>query len=72
MFEELQREKKPKSHQKLSETLKNLLSCVYSCPSYIAKDLVKVLQKVNNEVCAIQVAYTFHVILLNTIVSANE
>uniref|UniRef100_A0A8C7EQE9 HEAT repeat-containing protein 1 n=3 Tax=Neovison vison TaxID=452646 RepID=A0A8C7EQE9_NEOVI len=49
LFEELQREKKPKSHQKLSETLKNLLSCVYSCPSYIAKDLVKVLQKVNNE-----------------------
>uniref|UniRef100_A0A8C7AYJ7 HEAT repeat-containing protein 1 n=1 Tax=Neovison vison TaxID=452646 RepID=A0A8C7AYJ7_NEOVI len=50
LFEELQREKKPKSHQKLSETLKNLLSCVYSCPSYIAKDLVKVLQKVNNEI----------------------
>ncbi|KAF3823874.1 hypothetical protein GH733_006878 [Mirounga leonina] len=49
LFEELQREKKLKSHQKLSETLKNLLNCVYSCPSYIAKDLVKVLQEVNNE-----------------------
>uniref|UniRef100_A0A452R7G3 HEAT repeat-containing protein 1 n=1 Tax=Ursus americanus TaxID=9643 RepID=A0A452R7G3_URSAM len=51
LFEELQREKKLKSHQKLSETLKNLLNCVYSCPSYIAKDLVKVLKEVNNEVC---------------------
>uniref|UniRef100_A0A2R9BJZ2 HEAT repeat-containing protein 1 n=1 Tax=Pan paniscus TaxID=9597 RepID=A0A2R9BJZ2_PANPA len=49
LFEELQREKKLKSHQKLSETLKNLLSCVYSCPSYIAKDLMKVLQGVNGE-----------------------
>uniref|UniRef100_A0A2K5CHK8 HEAT repeat-containing protein 1 n=1 Tax=Aotus nancymaae TaxID=37293 RepID=A0A2K5CHK8_AOTNA len=50
LFEELQREKKLKSHQKLSETLKNLLSCVYSCPSYIAKDLMKVLQGVNSEI----------------------
>uniref|UniRef100_A0A8C0LNP6 HEAT repeat-containing protein 1 n=1 Tax=Canis lupus dingo TaxID=286419 RepID=A0A8C0LNP6_CANLU len=49
LFEELQREKKLKSYQKLSETLKNLLNCVYSCPSYIAKDLVKVLEEVNNE-----------------------
>uniref|UniRef100_A0A8C0LR43 HEAT repeat-containing protein 1 n=1 Tax=Canis lupus dingo TaxID=286419 RepID=A0A8C0LR43_CANLU len=36
-------------HMSLSETLKNLLNCVYSCPSYIAKDLVKVLEEVNNE-----------------------
>uniref|UniRef100_A0A2K6CKV9 HEAT repeat-containing protein 1 n=1 Tax=Macaca nemestrina TaxID=9545 RepID=A0A2K6CKV9_MACNE len=50
LFEELQREKKLKSHQKLSETLKNLLSCVYSCPSYIAKDLMKVLQGVHGEI----------------------
>uniref|UniRef100_G1L2M3 HEAT repeat-containing protein 1 n=1 Tax=Ailuropoda melanoleuca TaxID=9646 RepID=G1L2M3_AILME len=50
LFEELQREKKLKSHQKLSETLKNLLNCVYSCPSYIAKDLVKVLEEVNSEI----------------------
>ncbi|XP_053460282.1 HEAT repeat-containing protein 1 isoform X2 [Nycticebus coucang] len=49
LFEELQRVKKLKSHQKLSETLKNLLNCVYSCPSYIAKDLMKVLQEVNSE-----------------------
>uniref|UniRef100_H0X3V5 HEAT repeat-containing protein 1 n=2 Tax=Otolemur garnettii TaxID=30611 RepID=H0X3V5_OTOGA len=49
LFEELRREKKLKSHQKLSETLKNLLNCVYSCPSYIAKDLMKVLQEVNSE-----------------------
>ncbi|XP_002760928.4 HEAT repeat-containing protein 1 [Callithrix jacchus] len=49
LFEELQREKKLKSHQKLSDTLKNLLSCVYSCPSYIAKDLMKVLQGVSSE-----------------------
>ncbi|XP_032464223.1 HEAT repeat-containing protein 1 isoform X1 [Phocoena sinus] len=49
LFEELQREKKLKSHQKLSETLKNLLYCVYSCPSYIAKDLMKVLQDVSSE-----------------------
>ncbi|KAL0609241.1 HEAT repeat-containing protein 1 [Plecturocebus cupreus] len=49
LFEEVQREKKLKSHQKLSETLKNLLSYVYSCPSYIAKDLMKVLQGVNSE-----------------------
>lgn len=39
-----------KSHQKLSETLKNLLYCVSSCPSYVAKDLLKVLQGVNSEV----------------------
>uniref|UniRef100_A0A8C6C499 HEAT repeat-containing protein 1 n=1 Tax=Monodon monoceros TaxID=40151 RepID=A0A8C6C499_MONMO len=50
LFEELQREKKLKSHQKLSETLKNLLYCVYSCPSYIAKDLMKVLQDVSSEI----------------------
>uniref|UniRef100_A0A2K5L449 HEAT repeat-containing protein 1 n=1 Tax=Cercocebus atys TaxID=9531 RepID=A0A2K5L449_CERAT len=50
LFKELQREKKLKSHQKLSETLKNLLSCVYSCPSYIAKDLMKVLQGVHGEI----------------------
>ncbi|KAG8516602.1 HEAT repeat-containing protein 1, partial [Galemys pyrenaicus] len=49
LFEELQREKKLKSHQKLSETLKNLLYCVYSSPSYIAKDLMKILQEVNSE-----------------------
>ncbi|XP_065749837.1 HEAT repeat-containing protein 1 [Phocoena phocoena] len=49
LFEELQREKKLKSHQKLSETLKNLLYCVYSCPSYIAKDLMKVLEDVSSE-----------------------
>ncbi|XP_040092233.1 HEAT repeat-containing protein 1-like isoform X1 [Oryx dammah] len=49
LFEELQSEKKLKSHQKLSETLKNLLSCVYRCPSYITKDLMKVLQGTNNE-----------------------
>ncbi|KAG3257809.1 HEAT repeat containing 1 [Ictidomys tridecemlineatus] len=49
LFEELQREKKQKSHQKLSETLKNLLYCVYGCPSYVAKDLMRVFQKVNSE-----------------------
>ncbi|KAF0870433.1 HEAT repeat-containing protein 1 [Crocuta crocuta] len=49
LFEELQREKKLKSHQKLSETLKNLLICVYNSPSYIAKDLMKVLQEVSSE-----------------------
>ncbi|GAB5578338.1 HEAT repeat-containing protein 1 [Prionailurus iriomotensis] len=49
LFEELRREKKLKSHQKLSETLKNLLNCVYSSPSYIAKDLMKVLQEVSSE-----------------------
>uniref|UniRef100_A0A4W2BZ59 HEAT repeat-containing protein 1 n=1 Tax=Bos indicus x Bos taurus TaxID=30522 RepID=A0A4W2BZ59_BOBOX len=50
VFEELQSEKKLKSHQKLSETLKNLLHCVYSCPSYVTKDLMKVLQDINNEI----------------------
>ncbi|XP_004473190.2 HEAT repeat-containing protein 1 [Dasypus novemcinctus] len=49
LFEELQREKKLKTHQKLSETLKHVLNCVYSCPFYIAKDLMKVLQEVNSE-----------------------
>ncbi|XP_016055352.1 PREDICTED: HEAT repeat-containing protein 1 [Miniopterus natalensis] len=49
LFDELQREKKLKSHQKLSETLKNLLYCVSSCPSYVAKDLMKVLQGVHSE-----------------------
>ncbi|XP_059533364.1 HEAT repeat-containing protein 1 isoform X1 [Myotis daubentonii] len=54
LFEELQREKKLKSHQKLSETLKNLLYCVSSCPSYVAKDLLKVLQGVNSEMVLAQ------------------
>ncbi|XP_074229366.1 HEAT repeat-containing protein 1 isoform X2 [Camelus bactrianus] len=49
LFEELQREKKVKSHQKLSETLKNLLNCIYSCPSYVGKELMKVLREVNSE-----------------------
>ncbi|KAM5301721.1 HEAT repeat-containing protein 1 isoform 1-T2 [Glossophaga mutica] len=49
LFEEPQREKKLKSHQKLSETLKNLLYCVSSCPSYVAKDLTRVLQGVHGE-----------------------
>ncbi|XP_045716982.1 HEAT repeat-containing protein 1 isoform X1 [Phyllostomus hastatus] len=49
LFEELQREKKLKSHQKLSETLKNLLYCVSSSPSYVAKDLTRVLQGVHGE-----------------------
>ncbi|KAM4828879.1 HEAT repeat-containing protein 1 [Thomomys bottae] len=50
LFDELQREKKQKSHQKLSETLKTLLRCVYECPSYIAKDLLKVMGDVSSEV----------------------
>lgn len=49
LFEELEREKKQKSHQKLSETLKNLLYCVYNCPSYVAKELMKVFRDVNSE-----------------------
>ncbi|XP_066239766.1 HEAT repeat-containing protein 1 isoform X1 [Saccopteryx leptura] len=49
LFEELQREKNLKSYQKLSETLKNLLYCVSSCPSYVAKDLMRVLQGVHGE-----------------------
>ncbi|XP_072827125.1 HEAT repeat-containing protein 1 isoform X1 [Vicugna pacos] len=49
LFEELQREKKAKSHQKLSETLKNLLNCIYSCPSYVGKELMKVLREVDSE-----------------------
>lgn len=54
LFDELQNEEKQNSHQKLSETLRNLLHCVYGCPSYIAKDLMKVLQNVNNEVALAQ------------------
>ncbi|CAK6442246.1 unnamed protein product [Pipistrellus nathusii] len=54
LFEELQTGKKTKSHQKLSETLKNLLYCVSSCPSYVAKDLLKVLQGVNSEMVLAQ------------------
>ncbi|XP_008847310.1 HEAT repeat-containing protein 1 [Nannospalax galili] len=49
LFDELQREKNLKSHQKLSETLNSLLRCVYGCPSYVAKDLMKILQEVNSE-----------------------
>ncbi|XP_012864684.1 PREDICTED: HEAT repeat-containing protein 1 [Dipodomys ordii] len=49
LFDELQRVKKQKSHQKLSETLKTLLYTVYECPSYVAKDLLKVIQDVNSE-----------------------
>ncbi|KFO34254.1 HEAT repeat-containing protein 1 [Fukomys damarensis] len=49
LFEELEREKKQKSHQKLSETLKNLLYCAYGCPAYVAKELMKVFRDVNSE-----------------------
>lgn len=54
----------------LSETLKNLLNCVNNSPSYIAKDLMKVLQEVNGEVCAVEVDCTFHVTLLKVISNA--
>ncbi|XP_028625749.1 HEAT repeat-containing protein 1 [Grammomys surdaster] len=54
LFVELQNEEKQKSHPKLSETLKSLLYCVCSCPSYIAKDLMKVLQEVNSEMVLVQ------------------
>ncbi|XP_036042781.1 HEAT repeat-containing protein 1 [Onychomys torridus] len=54
LFDELQKEEKQKSHQKLSETLKSLLHCVYGCPSYIAKDLMKVFQNVNSEMVLAQ------------------
>ncbi|XP_055459894.1 HEAT repeat-containing protein 1 [Psammomys obesus] len=54
LFDELQREEKRKSHQKLSETLRSLLHCMYGCPSYIAKDLMKVLQDVNSEMVLAQ------------------
>ncbi|XP_059119394.1 HEAT repeat-containing protein 1 [Peromyscus eremicus] len=54
LFDELQREEKQKSHQKLSETLKSLLHCIYGCPSYIAKDLMKVFQDVNSEMVLAQ------------------
>lgn len=49
LFDELQREEKQKSHQKLSETLRSILHGIYDCPSYIAKDLMKVFQDVNSE-----------------------
>ncbi|XP_008571640.1 PREDICTED: HEAT repeat-containing protein 1 [Galeopterus variegatus] len=58
LFEELRREKKSKSHQNLSETLKTLLYCVYSCPSYIAKDLMNILQEVSGEVVLSQLLPT--------------
>lgn len=54
LFGELQNEEKQKSHHKLSETLRSLLHCVYDCPSYIAKDLMKVLQDVNSEMVLAQ------------------
>ncbi|KAM5235768.1 HEAT repeat-containing protein 1 [Ctenodactylus gundi] len=49
LFKELQKEKKQKSHQRLSETLGSLLDCVYGCPSYIAKGLMSVLRDVSSE-----------------------
>uniref|UniRef100_A0A4X2KD30 HEAT repeat-containing protein 1 n=1 Tax=Vombatus ursinus TaxID=29139 RepID=A0A4X2KD30_VOMUR len=51
LFEDLQMGKKLKSHhQKLTEALKHLLYCVHRCPSYIAKNLMKILQEVNSEI----------------------
>uniref|UniRef100_A0A8C8SDC1 HEAT repeat-containing protein 1 n=1 Tax=Pelusios castaneus TaxID=367368 RepID=A0A8C8SDC1_9SAUR len=52
LFEELQTQNKQKSQQKkLSEALELILSCVqaHSCPSYIARSLMKILQHVNGE-----------------------
>ncbi|XP_034365745.1 HEAT repeat-containing protein 1 [Arvicanthis niloticus] len=54
LFAELQNEERQKSHHKLSEALRSLLHSVYSCPSYIAKDLMKVLQDVNSEMVLAQ------------------
>jgi hypothetical protein len=71
LFGELQKEKKQKSHQKLSETLKNLLYCVYGCPSYIAKDLVKIFQEVNSEVRVISVDHMSYTLLLKIIVATS-
>ncbi|XP_005071842.1 HEAT repeat-containing protein 1 [Mesocricetus auratus] len=54
LFGELQREEKQKSYQRLSETLRSLLHCIYGCPSYVAKDLMKVFQDVNSEMVLAQ------------------
>ncbi|XP_044532879.1 HEAT repeat-containing protein 1 [Gracilinanus agilis] len=63
LFEDLQIGKMPKSHQKLSEALKHLLYCVHSCPSYIAKNLMKILQEVNSEMVLSQLLPTIDQLL---------
>ncbi|XP_019382662.1 PREDICTED: HEAT repeat-containing protein 1 isoform X1 [Gavialis gangeticus] len=52
LFKELQTHSEQKSQQKLSEALKHLLDCVQvpTCPSYIARNLMKILHAVNGEV----------------------
>ncbi|KAJ7342282.1 hypothetical protein JRQ81_010011 [Phrynocephalus forsythii] len=52
MFEELQTQQKPKTQQqKLLEALKGLLECVQAleCPSYVARNLMKILHEVNGQ-----------------------
>ncbi|XP_074079057.1 HEAT repeat-containing protein 1 isoform X2 [Macrotis lagotis] len=63
LFEDLQMGKKTKSHQKLTEALKHLLYCVHSCPSYIAKNLMKILQEVNSEMVLSQLLPTIDQLL---------
>ncbi|XP_051849505.1 HEAT repeat-containing protein 1 [Antechinus flavipes] len=63
LFEDLQTGKKPKSHQMLTEALKHLLYCVHSCPSYIAKNLMKILQEVNSEMVLSQLLPTIDQLL---------
>ncbi|XP_036611135.1 HEAT repeat-containing protein 1 isoform X1 [Trichosurus vulpecula] len=63
LFEDLQTGKKPKSHQKLTDALKHLLCCVHSCPSYIGKNLMKILQEVNSEMVLSQLLPTIDQLL---------
>lgn len=61
LFEELETQPKQKSHKKkLLEALESIIDCVQNpiFPSYIARNLMKILHKVHGEVSA-----TFPVVL---------
>lgn len=55
LFEELQAQPKQKSQKKkLSEALESIVDCVQNptAPSYVAKNLMKILHEVHGEVSA--------------------
>lgn len=55
LFEELEKQPKQKSQKKkLLEALENILDCVQSpiFPSYIARNLMKILHEIHGEVSA--------------------
>lgn len=70
LFEELETQPKQKSQKKkLSEALESIVDCVQNpfCPSYVARNLMKILHEVHGEVSAALIVSHFFLSLLYVI-----